>query len=133
MTIQNLLKFPGAFFNEVVPTLFAATYPVPDDNYLSFDIPTGVYTFTFDGKKYKSDSAEELVEIAIREIEKAVAFKIGSRLDQCPYISLPLACGMEGPSIDICDAFAVLERPYRIEFYTDTFRRGLHRLKELRG
>jgi hypothetical protein len=130
---QSLLKFPGQFFIEVVPTLFAATFPSPAEGYLSFDTGNGVYTFWFDGGKHKSDSMEEMVEIAIREIEKAVAAKIGQRLDQCPYISLPMQCDEDGPAIDFYDAFTVMERPYRVEFYTDTFRRGVNRLRQLRA
>jgi len=41
---------------------------------------------------------------------------------------LHLACPEDGPSIDFYDAFNVLERPYRVEFYTDSFRRGINKL-----
>lgn len=131
--VDTLLKFPGQFFLSVVPTLLHATFPCTEEEYLAYNTKTGIYHFFFDGKEHKSDSIEELIEIAIREIEKAIAFKIGSSLNQCPYISLPVTCDEDGPSIDICDAFQVLERPYRVEFYTDTFRRGINRLRELQG
>jgi hypothetical protein len=131
--VDNMLKFPGQFFIQIVPMLFEATFPHKGKSYLAYDAKNGVYHFLFDGGEFKSDSIEELIEIAIREIEKAVAAKISARFDQCPYISLPVTCDADGPPIDFYDAFTVLERPYRIEFYTDTFRRGIDRLRKLRA
>jgi hypothetical protein len=131
--VQTLLKFPGQFFMSIVPTLLHATFPCTEEEYLAYNTKNGTYHFFFDGKEHKSDSIEELIEIAIREIEKAISFKISSSHDQCPYITLPLSCDEDGPAIDFYDAFTVLERPYRIEFYTDTFRRGVSRLRQLRA
>ncbi len=131
MSKPNLYKFPGFFFEVLVPTLFQSSFGNQRLE-LEFDTATGVYTFHLLGKELKSDSAEELVEIVIREIEKVVTSMINVNLDLRPYITVSLTCDEDGPSIDICDAFAVLERPYRIELYTDTFRRGILKLHELR-
>lgn len=132
MAKPNLYKFPGYFFEVLVPTLFQSSFGNQRLE-LEFDTATGVYTFHLLGKELKSDSAEELVEIVIREIEKVITSMINVNLDLRPYIVVSLTCAEEdGPSIDICDAFTVLERPYRIELYTDTFRRGILKLHELR-
>jgi hypothetical protein len=128
----SVLKFPAYFFGVVVPTVFGASFGNQRMD-LDFDISSGIYTFHLLGKELKSDSAEELVEIAIREIEKVVTSMINVNLDLRPYCTFSLTCDEDGPAIEFYDAFTVLERPYRIELYTDTFRRGVHRLRELRA
>jgi hypothetical protein len=131
MSKPNLYKFPGFFFEVLVPTLFQASFGKQHME-LAYDTGTGVYTFYLMGKEFKSDSAEELVEIVIREIERIVTLMIEANLDQRPYCVFSLTCDEDGPPMDIYDAFAVLERPYRVELYTDTFRRGILKLHELR-
>ena len=131
---MSLLKFPGIFFLEVVPLLFneSALKTMPDTPLYRFEEKTGLHHFVFDGGEWASDSAEELVEIAIREIErsiKALILKNGPR----PYVTLQLATDVEGPSVVVCDAFNVLERPWRVEFYVDSFRRGLSKLRVAHG
>jgi len=97
---MSLLKFPGIFFLEVVPLLFneSALKTMPDTPLYRFEEKTGLHHFVFDGGEWASDSAEELVEIAIREIErsiKALILKNGPR----PYVTLQLATDVEGPSV----------------------------------
>uniref|UniRef100_A0AB39CDH9 Uncharacterized protein n=1 Tax=Pseudomonas phage HRDY3 TaxID=3236930 RepID=A0AB39CDH9_9VIRU len=127
---MSILKFPGVFFLELVPTLFGASEWKTDKPFQVFDTGTGLYTFNFGDSEHKSDSAEELIEIAIREIEKQISKRL-AEIDSV-YVVVQLACGPDGPDIDTCDAFNVLERPYRVELYTDTFRRGVAKLRKLK-
>jgi len=130
---MSILKFPGTFFLEVVPTLFDASEWKTEKPFHKFDEKTGLHTFSFGGNSHVSDGAEELVEIATREIEKCIKEKIALNPDNCPYITLPVTCDAEqGPDIDFFDAFTVLERPWRVEMYTDTFRRGVAKLRKLK-
>lgn len=129
---MSTLKFPGVVLLELVPTLFAASEWKTEKPFHFFDMGNGMGTFCFAGADHVSDSADELVEIAVREIEKVVTAKIAENVDGRPYITVQLTCGEDGPDIDICDSFTVLERPWRVELYTDTFRRGVATLRKLK-
>ena len=84
----------------------------------------GTYDFYY-GKKFTSDMISELAEIAIREVERKMQKTIAES-DGVYYTHK-----FEGPLPEEFDGvFNVLERPYRIEFYADTFRKGIVNLRK---
>lgn len=74
----------------------------------------------------RSDSLSEIAELAIRRVEK----ELTSRLvpGGCPYTIVKLGLV---PDEEFAKCFKVLERPYRLEMYTDTFRKGVLELRKL--
>jgi hypothetical protein len=126
-------NFAVGFF-DIVDTLFAGTAHQMRDvagsqiDFLSQD--GDLYAFNFvptnsDYSSKHSDSLTEIIEIAIRTVEK----EITSRLvpGELPYTIVKLA---QVPTDEFKFCFDVLERPNRVEMYTDTFRKGIAKLRE---
>lgn len=125
--------FAAGFF-DIVDTFFAGTehqgrnasgkvldFLIQEDDLYIFNFITKV-----DGvNSRRSDSLSEIIEIAIRVVEK----EITSRLipGQLPYTVVKLA---QVPTDEFKMCFDVLERPNRVEMYTDTFRKGIAKLRD---
>jgi len=120
----------------VIDTFFAGTFHQQvsngrDADFLTFD--NGIYAFNFKTTQPNlsgmvSDSLHELVEIAIRVVEK----EITSRLvpGGAPYTTVKV---MLQTDEDFASCFSVLDRPSRVEMYTDTFRKGIAQLRVIYG
>lgn len=120
--------FASGFF-DIVDTLFIGT---PHQNKNGAGQPAdfltqenGLNHFNFNGNAHTSDSVSEVIEIAIRAVEK----EITSRLipGELPYTVVKLA---QVPTDEFKLCFDVLERPNRVEMYTDTFRKGIAKLRD---
>lgn len=125
-------NFAVGFF-DMIDTLFSGTdhqlrslsdQPV---DFLTQDGDLYIFNFSdnFTPAQYKSDSLSEIIEIAIRVVEKTFT----SRLVHggVPYTVAKL---MQVPTDEFKFCFDVLERPNRVEMYTDTFRKGIAKLRE---
>ena len=127
MTEQQT-NFSHAVFR-TIDTLFAGTahqtYRPDNSAYDFLTLDGDIYHFNFNGRHHPSDSLSELVEIAIRLVEK----EISSRLipGGVPFTIVKMGV----PDEEFAKCFKVLERPYRLEMYTDTFRKGVLELRKL--
>ena len=114
----------------LIDTLFAETdYQNKDEANYWIDFITldkDIYRFHFNRKTQRSDSLHEIVEVAIRTVEK----EITSRLipGELPYTVVALGTASDE---EFRECFTVLERPERVEMYTDTFRKGVAVLRKM--
>lgn len=124
------MNLPQVLFTQVVPVFFEGSQYQGEKALFELE-DSGLFTFNFDGRVYKSDTIEELAQIAVREIEKVIGARIAEA--GAVYTTLPLNCGADGPRIDFYDAFMIHEKPYRVDLYIDSFRKGLIKLVALQG
>lgn len=110
---------------EVIETVFAQPNSL---GVFIYDDVTKLYIFRFSGRpQQQSDTVSDLAEKAIREVEFWIQDQIkagGGVYFTHQFRELPeryAAC------------FPILERPMRIEFYADTFRKGIAKLRQSYG
>lgn len=120
--------FASGFF-DIVDTFFKGTAQENVDahnnpvDFLSQE--NGLNHFNFNGNAHTSDSLSEVIEIAIRMVEKELTWRLTS--EGKPYTVVKL---VQVPTDEFKMCFDVLERPNRVEMYTDTFRKGIAKLRE---
>lgn len=123
---MNKQKDFGMAVFEVIETVF--TQPDAAGVFIYDDVAK-VYIFRFAGRpQQQSDTISDLAEIAIREVEKWIQGKIKEG-GGVYYVHQFKGTGV--PRLP--EWFPVLERPQRIEFYADTFRTSIAKLRKSYG
>lgn len=110
---------------EVIETIF--TQPNSLGVFLYDDVAK-IYIFRFSGRpQQQSDTISDLAEMVIREVEFWIQDQIkagGGVYFTHQFRALPER---------YAKCFPILERPTRIEFYADTFRKGIAKLRQSYG
>lgn len=116
----------GRLVFEVIETMFSS----PDQpGVLIHDDVQNLYIFRISGRpQQQSDTISDLAEKAIREVEFGIQEKINTEGG----VFYTHSFKGELPT-HVNECFAVLERPQRIEFYADTFRKGIANLRKIYG
>lgn len=116
-------------FGQAVFKFIEAIFPQPNDvGVVIYDDVGRVFIFRFEGRpQQQSDTVSDLAEMAIREVEFWIQEKIneGGGVFYTHKLSYT--------HVRIHEYFDLLERPQRIEFYADTFRKGIAQLRKSYG
>lgn len=94
-----------------------------------YDDVQNLYIFRFAGApQQQSDTVSDLAEMAIREVEKWIQAKIAE--GGGVYYTHAFKGHLSARQ---AECFPLLDRPQRIEFYADTFRKGVAKLRKSYG
>ena len=116
----------GMAILEVIETVFAQPNSV---GVFIYDDVTKLYLFRFNGRpQQQSDTVSDLAEKAIREVE----FWIQDKIKEGGGVFYVHQFQGKLPE-RYAECFPILERPQRIEFFADTFRKGIAKLRQSYG
>jgi len=117
-------------FGQAVFNVIGAIFPQPNGvGLVIHDDVSKLFLFRFNGRpQQQSDTVSDLAEMAIREVEKWIQEKIaeGGGVYYTHTFKGQLSARQ-------AECFPLLDRPQRIEFYADTFRKGIAKLRKSYG